>query len=151
MMTSPILAHNPAGLVAAFFTTALLLPLSYAGISLLFFFLGGIGSGCGIVRRGVAALFCSMLIFFLLFPLGIWLEHKMGGGDPATAPEWLAYVKALFAVLAMLVPLWIGRVFTKLNWLRSSLITLGITLTTVVVWILLIAFGICLGVMSQVG
>ena len=150
-MTSPILAHNPAGLVAAFFTTALLLPLSYMGISLLFFLLGGIGSGCGIVRRGVAAIFCSMLIFFLLFPLGIWLEHKMGGGDSATAPEWLVYIKALLTILAVLVPLWISRVFTKLNWLRSSLITLGITLTTIVVWILLIAFGICLGVMSQVG
>lgn len=151
MMTPPILAHNPAGLIAAIFTTALLLPLSYTGISLLFFLLGGIGSGCGIVRRGVAALFCSMLIFFLLFPLGIWLEHKMGGGDSATAPEWLVYVKALLTILAVLVPLWISRVFTKLNWLRSSLITIAITLTTLVAWVLLIAFGICLGVMSQVG
>lgn len=151
MIISPILAHNPAGLVAAFFTTALLLPLSYTGISLLFFLLGGIGSGCGILRRGVAALFCSMLIFFLLFPLGIWVEYKIVGGNSATAPEWLAYVKGLFAVLAMLVPLWIGRVFAKLTWLRGSLITIGITLTTLVTWALLIAFGICLGVMSQVG
>ncbi len=75
----------------------------------------------------------------------------MGGGDPATAPEWLVYVKALLTILAVLVPLWISRVFTKLNWLRSSLITLGITLTTLMAWVLLIAFGICLGVMSQVG
>lgn len=151
MMTSPILAHNPSGLIAAFFTTALLLPLSYMSISLLFFLLGGIGSGCGIVRRGVAALFCSMLIFFLLFPLGIWLEYKIGGGDSATAPEWLVYVKALLTILAVLVPLWISRVFAKLTWLRGSLITIGITLTTLVTWALLIAFGICLGVMSQVG
>ncbi len=151
MMTSPILAHNPAGLVAAFFTTALLLPLSYTGISLLFFLLGGIRSGCGIVRRGVAAIFCSMLIFFLLFPLGIWMGYKVGGEDASAVPTWLPYANTLLTILALLVPLWISRVFAKLTWLRGSLITLGITLTTLVTWALLIAFGVCLGVMSQVG
>ena len=144
-----MLAHNPAALIATICTTALLLPLSYTGISLVFFLLGGIRSGCGIMRRGVAALICSMLIFFLLFPLSIWLKIKMGGADTPNPPAWLPYAENLLTILAVLVPLWISRVFTRMSWLRGTLITLGITLTTFVAWLLMIALGICVGVVSQ--
>ncbi|MBR3927121.1 MAG: hypothetical protein IKJ58_10185 [Akkermansia sp.] len=92
-----------------------------------------------------------MLIFFLLFPLGIWMGYKVGGEDASAVPTWLPYANTLLTILALLVPLWISRVFAKLTWLRGSLITIGITLTTLVTWALLIAFGVCLGVMSQVG
>lgn len=34
MLSAPVLAHNPAVLIATIFTTVLLFPLSYTGISL---------------------------------------------------------------------------------------------------------------------
>lgn len=154
MMLTPILAHNPAGFLDAVAGTLilglLLVPLSYTGISLLGFVLGAIGSGCGFLRAGLSAIFCSLLVFLLIAPAGIWLQFCYGGSDPMAQPEWLVCCKSLLFILAVVTPALVGRFFTRLSWLRVILITLGVTITMGCILGLLFAFGIFMAVMSQV-
>lgn len=142
-------AHNPAGLTASIAVTLLLVPLSYGGVSLVCFLLGSIGSGRGILRPILSALFCSLLIFCLLMPAAVWLQLGAGNELPMEQPGWLTYGKAALFILALGVPLLIGRTFTKLSWLRVSLITVGITFSSAVILALLFAFGVFMAVMSQ--
>ena len=153
MMMTPILAHNPAGLMNALTGTLilglLLIPLSYTGISLLGFMLGAIGSGRGFLRAGLAALFCSLLVFLLIAPAGIWLQFNYGGSEPMPQPEWLVCCKSLLFVLAVVTPALVGRFLARLSWLRVILITLGITITMGCIVALLFAFGVFMAIMSQ--
>ena len=85
-MIHPPLAHNPsalmntAGILLIF--GLLMVPLSYGCISLAGFVLGRIGSGCSLLRAGVSALICSLLLFVLFIPSGICLQFCAGGGSP---------------------------------------------------------------------
>ena len=152
-MMTHILAHNPAGLLNALTGTLILglflVPLSYIGISLLGFMLGSIGSGRGFLRAGLSAIFCSLLVFLLIAPAGIWLQFSYGGSEPMAQPEWLVCCKSLLLILTVATPALVGHYFTGLSWLRVTLITLGITIAMSCIVALLFAFGVFMAVMSQ--
>lgn len=154
MMIHPPLAHNPsalmntAGILLIF--GLLMVPLSYGCISLAGFVLGRIGSGCSLLRAGVSALICSLLLFVLFIPSGICLQFCAGDVSPMEQPDWLVYGKLALLLLAIFTPLAVGRLFAKLSWLRTILITLGITFTSAVIWALMFAFGVFMVIMSQV-
>ena len=65
-------------------------------------------------------------------------------------PDWLVYGKLALLLLAIFTPLAVGRLFAKLSWLRTILITLGITFTSAFIWALMFAFGVFMVIMSQV-
>lgn len=146
---TPILAHNPTGILSAAAIVLLLIPLSYAGISLLGFMLGNIGSERGYIRAGLSALFCSLLIFLVIAPAGIWLQISYGGSDSMEQTDWLSWCQSLLHILAVLTPVFVGRLFTRLSWLRVILITLGITLAMGCILGLLFGLGIIMAVISQ--
>ena len=52
-------------------------------------------------------------------------------------------------LLSIFTPVAVGRLFAKLSWLRTILITLGITFSSAVVWALMFAFGVFMAIMSQ--
>ena len=153
MMMLPPLAHNPSALmntvVILLIFGLLMVPLSYSCICLAGFVVGRIGSGCSLLRAGVSALICSLLLFVLFIPSGICLQFCAGGVSPMEQPDWLVYGKLALLLLAIFTPLAVGRLFAKLSWLRTILITLGITFTSAVIWALMFAFGVFMVIMSQ--
>lgn len=46
-------------------------------------------------------------------------------------------------------PLWIGKVYTKLSWLRSILVTIGIAGATAATWAVIFLAGVFFAIMSQ--
>ena len=64
-------------------------------------------------------------------------------------PEWLSWCQSLPHILAVLTPVFVGRLFTRLSWLRVILITLGITLAMGCILGLLFGLGIIMAVISQ--
>ncbi len=151
---TPLLAHNPAGLVDALSFTVilalLLIPLVYTGICLLGFLLGNIGSGRSFPRAALSAIACSVLVFCLFAPAGIWLQLTYGVSDSMNEPEWLSWCKILLFFLTVLTPAAIGRCIAKLSWLRVSLITIVVTITMAATLALLFAMGVFMAIMSQV-
>lgn len=147
-------AHNPSALLDTFsfllIAGLVMIPLTYTCICLAGFVLGRLGSGCSLLRAGLSALFCTLLVFFLLVPTAIGLMFCAGDVSPMEQPDWLVYGKLALLLLAICTPLAVGRLFAKLSWLRTVLITLGITFSTAVIWALMFASGVFLVIMSQV-
>lgn len=149
MITSPLLAHNPSGLVAPFVIVLLLAPLAYMGICLGGFTIGSIGSWRGFLRVFLSSLFCCLLVFCLLLPATVGLLFIAEPTAPHERPLWLDIGHAILFIPGVLVPLWIGRVFTKLSWLRSILITAGIAGASAITWAVMFLAGVFFAVMSQ--
>lgn len=153
MMMLPPLAHNPSALMNTvgilLIFGLLMVPLSYSCICLAGFVVGRIGSGCSLLRAEVSALICSLMVFMLFIPSGICLQLCAGGVSPMEQPGWLVYGKLALLLLSVFTPVAVGRLFAKLSWLRTILITLGITFSSAVVWALMFAFGVFMVIMSQ--
>ncbi len=138
---------NTVGILLIF--GLLMVPLSYSCICLAGFVVGRIGSGCSLLRAGVSALICSLMVFMLFIPSGICLQLCAGGVSPMEQPDWLVYGKLALLLLSVFTPAAVGRLFAKLSWLRVILITLGITFSSAVVWALMFAFGVFMAIISQ--
>lgn len=151
---TPLLAHNPAGLLNAISITLILalilIPLVYTGVCLLAFLLGGIGSGRGLPRAVLSATACSVLVFFLFAPAAIWLQLSCGSADSMNEPAWLSCSKVLLLLLMIFTPTAMGRLIAKLSWLRVTLITISVAIVMGGTLALLFAFGVFMAVMSQV-
>ena len=151
---TPLLAHNPAGLVDALSFTVilalLLIPLVYTGICLLGFLLGNIGSGRSFPRAALSAIACSVLVFCLFTPAAIWLQLSCGSADSMNEPAWLSCSKVLLLLLMIFTPTAMGRLIAKLSWLRVTLITISVAIVMGGTLALLFAFGVFMAVMSQV-
>ena len=151
---TPLLAHNPAGLVDALSFTVilalLLIPLVYTGVCLLGFLLGNIGSGRSFPRAALSAIACSVLVFCLCPPAAIWLQLSCGSADSMNEPAWLSCSKVLLLLLMIFTPTAMGRLIAKLSWLRVTLITISVAIVMGGTLALLFAFGVFMAVMSQV-
>ena len=151
---TPLLAHNPAGLLDAisitFILALILIPLVYTGVCLLGFLLGNIGSGRSFPRAALSAIACSVLVFCLFAPAGIWLQLTYGVSDSMNEPAWLSCSKVLLLLLMIFTPTAMGRLIAKLSWLRVTLITISVAIVMGGTLALLFAFGVFMAVMSQV-
>ena len=150
---TPLLAHNPAGLLDAVGFTLILalliIPLVYTGLCLLGFLLGSIGSGHSFLRKALSAITCSALVFCLFSPATIWLQLAYGSPASMDKPAWLSYIQVILLILMIFTPAAIGRLIAKLSWLRVTLITIGVNIIMAAVLALLFAFGVFMAVMSQ--
>ena len=151
---TPLLAHNPAGLLDAisitFILALILIPLVYTGVCLLAFLLVGIGSGRGLPRAALSATACSVLVFCLFAPAAIWLQPSCGSADSMNEPAWLSCSKVLLLLLMIFTPTAMGRLIAKLSWLRVTLITISVAIVMGGTLALLFALGVFMAVMSQV-
>ena len=160
-MTTPCIANDSVGTIAPFIFALLLVPLSYMGICLIGFTIGSIGSRRGFLRIFLSSLFCCLLVFCLLIPAELSLTFIEK--DPELAvlyegldvssgyecPLWVDICKIILLIMGVLVPLWIGRVYTKLSWLRSILVTIGIAGATAATWVAMFLAGVFFAIMSQ--
>lgn len=161
-MTTPFIANDSAGIIDPFIFALLLVPLSYMGICLMGFTIGSIGSRRGFLRIFLSSLFCCLLVFCLLIPAELSLPFIEK--DPELAvlyegldvssgyewpPLWVVICEIILLIMGVLVPLWIGRVYTKLSWLRSILVTIGIAGATAATWAVMFLAGVFFAIMSQ--
>ncbi len=149
MIPTPLLAHNPAGMLSAFVFVLLLLPITYMGICLIGFTVGSIGNWRGLLRVFLSSLFCLLLVFCVILPADVWLVFKGTPSAPQESPIWLKCSHAILYTLVAMVPLWISRAYTKQSWLRSALITLVIACGSVLAGAALFLTGGVMFIMSQ--
>ena len=160
-MTTPFLANDSVGIIDSFIFALLLVPLSYMGICLMGFTIGSIGSRRGFLRIFLSSLFCCLLVFCLLIPAELsltFIEKKpelailYEGLDVSSgyeSPLWVDICKIILLIMSVLVPLWIGRGYTKLSWLRSILVTIGIAGATAATWVAMFLAGVFFAIISQ--
>ncbi len=158
-MTTPFIANDSVGTIAPF--TLLLVPLSYMGICLIGFTIGSIGSRRGFLRIFLSSLFCCLLVFCLLIPAVVSLPVSEKDPELAVLYEeldissgyewslWVVICEIILLIMGVLVPLWIGKVYTKLSWLRSILVTIGIAGATAATWAVMFLAGVFFAIMSQ--
>ena len=158
---TPCIANDSAGIIDPFIFALLLVPLSYMGIFLTGFTIGSIGSRRGFLRIFLSSLFCCLLVFCLLIPAELSLtfiekEPELAllyeGLDVSSGyecPLWVDICKIILLIMGVLVPLWIGRVYTKLSRLRSILVTIGIAGATATTWAIMFLAGVFFAIMSQ--
>lgn len=160
-MTTPFIANDSAGIIDPFIFALLLVPLSYMGICLMGFTIGSIGSRRGFLRTFLSSLFCCLLVFCLLIPAELSLTFIEKAPELAVlyegldvssgyeCPLWVDICKVILLIMGVLVPLWIGKVYTKLSWLRSILVTIGIAGVTAATWVAMFLAGVFFAIMSQ--
>jgi hypothetical protein len=160
-MTTPFIANDSVGIIDPFIFALLLVPLSYMGICLMGFTIGSIGSRRGFLRIFLSSLFCCLLVFCLLIPAELSLPFiekapelavLYEGLDVSSGYEWPLWVvicKIILLIMGVLVPLWIGKVYTKLSWLRSILVTIGIAGASAITWAVMFLAGVFFAIMSQ--
>ena len=160
-MTTPFLANDSVGIIDSFIFALLLVPLSYMGICLIGFTIGSIGSRRGFLRIFLSSLFCCLLVFCLLIPAELsltFIEKKpelailYEGLDVSSgyeSPLWVDICKIILLIMSVLVPLWIGRGYTKLSWLRSILVTIGRAGATAATWVAMFLAGVFFAIISQ--
>lgn len=158
-MTTPFIANDSVGTIAPF--ALLLVPLSYMGICLIGFTIGSIGSRRGFLRIFLSSLFCCLLVFCLLIPALVSLPVSEKDPELAVLYEeldvssgyewtlWVVICEIILLIMGVLVPLWIGKVYTKLSWLRSILVTIGIAGATAATWAVMFLAGVFFAIMSQ--
>lgn len=158
---TPCIANDSVGMIDPFIFALLLVPLSYMGICLIGFTIGSIGSRWGFLRTFLSSLFCCLLVFCLLIPAEVSLTFIEKAPELAVlyegldvssgyeCPLWVDICKIILLIMGVLVPLWIGRVYTKLSWLRSILVTIGIAGVTATTWVAMFLAGVFFAIMSQ--